>query len=405
MADSPNGTRSTSVRLGYWALLAYTWSAVSVELLSALSAPHLDLVLLHRWPVLVCWVLFAGVSVGYLRRHPLRISRTSFWRSSQIRTGENGVLLTITVLALACTLVTALVAAPNNWDSMVYHLSRVAQWASRGSVDFYHTGISRQVSQPPAGEYALLHTYLLTGGDRAANLVQWTAGLFALLGVRELASGFWPGSWDEGLRRRAGVWTVFVVAGIPMFLLQQSSTQNDLILGAVVVWSAVAALRHVQHRRSGDAAMAMLGLAMAWWTKGTALLLVPPILVLWKLALYPRKLREARLASEGIGIAGRLRAIWPSVRLGLLAVLVLALFNAPHALRNHEKFGSILGPNYQLANAEQGLTAQLGAGLGNTARNAAWLLRTPSETANRLLHDATGAFHGRCLRHLWTPIA
>ena len=402
MQHPPNSTRSTAVRLGYWAMLAYAWSAVSVELLSVFG-PGFGAI--SRPSLIAVWVLFVLGLAVHVRRNPIHISDQSFWKSRATWTGESGLLLVLVCLALVSTLITALVAAPNNWDSMVYHLSRVAQWASRGSIAFYETGISRQVSQPPAGEYAILHTYVLTGGDRLANMVQWMAGLLALIGIRELASGFWPGDWDDALRRRAGAWTLLAVVGLPMFLLQQSSTQNDLVLGAVIVWSAVAALRHVQYRRRGDAVMAMLGLAMAWWTKGTALLLVPPILVLWKLAYYPQSLRHRKSESGAISPLQKAKALLPSVRIGFLAVLVIALFNAPHALRNKLEFDRWLGPDYMLANGEHGLKDQLGAGLGNTARNAAWLLRTPNKTANQFLHDATGAFHGALGRDLHDPEA
>ncbi len=383
--------RPAVLRLGYLALLAYAWSAVSVEVLSLAAS-------INRWTLLLCWVLFLVPAALHLRWFPIRASAGSFWCARATWRGTSGVLLITAAIALVCTLVTALVAAPNNWDSMVYHLARVAQWASRGSVDFYHTGISRQLSQPPAGEYAILHGYVLTGGDRLANLVQWTAGLFALLGLRELGAGFWPGAWSEGLRRRAGAWTVFAAACLPMFLLQQSSTQNDLILGAVLIWSAVAALRHVQHRRRGDAALAMLGMAMAWWTKGTALLLVPPLLGLWLLALAGQEWM-GRDAEASLG--RKMMGLWRPLLLAVLAVLSVAALNAPHAYRNAGTYGSILGPDYQLANAKYGL----GVGLGNSARNAAWLLRTPSKAANRLLHDATGAFHGLMGRDLHDPDA
>ncbi|MEM5774182.1 MAG: hypothetical protein AAGU05_04205, partial [Anaerolineaceae bacterium] len=41
----------------------------------------------------------------------------------------------------AATLAIAVIAAPNNWDSMVYHLSRVAHWVQNQSVAHYPTSI------------------------------------------------------------------------------------------------------------------------------------------------------------------------------------------------------------------------------------------------------------------------
>jgi hypothetical protein len=55
---------------------------------------------------------------------------------------------------------------------MSYHLARVAHWGQNHTVAFYPTHIVRQLYQPPWAEYAMLHLYILAGGDRLANLVQ-----------------------------------------------------------------------------------------------------------------------------------------------------------------------------------------------------------------------------------------
>jgi hypothetical protein len=49
-----------------------------------------------------------------------------------------GLLLNVLVVG-----VIAVVAAPNNRDSMAYHMSRVMHWIQKGSVGFYATAILR----------------------------------------------------------------------------------------------------------------------------------------------------------------------------------------------------------------------------------------------------------------------
>src|SRR5580765_7656827 len=46
----------------------------------------------------------------------------------------------------------ALFAVPTTWDSMSYHLARVAHWAQNHTVAFYPTHIVRQLYQPPWAE-------------------------------------------------------------------------------------------------------------------------------------------------------------------------------------------------------------------------------------------------------------
>ena len=104
---------------------------------------------------------------------------------------------------LAVTGAIALLAPPNTWDSMTYHMPRVAHWSQAGSVAHYPTHILRQLWLGPwARSSRSLHLYLLTGGDRLANLVQWLAfaGCVAGSGDRRPASSAAAG-WRAGWRR------------------------------------------------------------------------------------------------------------------------------------------------------------------------------------------------------------
>src|SRR6185503_576531 len=106
------------------------------------------------------------------------------------------------------TLAVALVAAPNTWDSMTYHLPRVAHWAANGSVAHYPTSIDRQLWQPPFGEYLVLLAYVALGGDRLANLPGWVAAVGAAIAASEIARLLGRSAFERRL-------SVFVVATTP----------------------------------------------------------------------------------------------------------------------------------------------------------------------------------------------
>jgi hypothetical protein len=59
----------------------------------------------------------------------------------------NKVSLVAVLLVLAITLATSLIAAPNNWDSMTYHLPRVMHWIQNQSVHQYPTNNLRQIDK------------------------------------------------------------------------------------------------------------------------------------------------------------------------------------------------------------------------------------------------------------------
>src|SRR6266853_1806931 len=75
-------------------------------------------------------------------------------------------LLAVTAVPLAfiavATGVIAWVAPPNTYDSMAYHMARVAHWAADGTVADYQTNILRQLYLPPWSEFAVLQLLVLS---------------------------------------------------------------------------------------------------------------------------------------------------------------------------------------------------------------------------------------------------
>lgn len=65
----------------------------------------------------------------------------------------------------------ALVAPPNSFDSMNYHMSRIMHWIQDQNVAPFPTNIIKQVNLTPGTEYDILQFQLLSGDDGLANLI------------------------------------------------------------------------------------------------------------------------------------------------------------------------------------------------------------------------------------------
>src|SRR5262245_23346189 len=261
----------------------------------------------------------------------------------------------------------ALLAVPITYDSMTYHLARVAHWAQNRSVDFYPTNIIRQLYQPPWAEYAMLHLFILARGDRLANLVQWLSMVVTLGGVSLIAR-------QLGAGRRGQLLSAFVCATIPMGILQAATTQNDYVsaLWLVCLVSALLALEARPGLVPALGAGASLGLALL--TKGTSYILAAPFAVVFV-------------------VAGRNRTVSRKLLQGfVIAVCALAL-NTPHYARNIALFRSPFGPggegNYRYANDAFWPTILA----SNVLRNVGLHLGTPSLAANRRVERAIDAAH------------
>jgi Dolichyl-phosphate-mannose-protein mannosyltransferase len=277
-------------------------------------------------------------------------------------------LLGLALIVLA-TGVIAIVAPPNTWDAMVYHMPRVMHWIQNGSVANYPTNIPRQLYLTPWAEFAILHAQILSGGDHFANLVQWLAMIGSLLGVSLIAQ-------QLGGDARSQVFAAVVCATIPMGILQASSTQNDYVVTFWLVCFAYHVCRFLRHEDSqlehGWWMGANLGLALL--TKPTAYVFALPFLA-WMLLEAGRRRR---------------RDLWKTVAtIGLLAFML----NAGHYDRMVRLYGSPLGPGregpHTLANESFGASTLA----SNVARNIALHVGTPNENINRAIESWFVWFH------------
>ncbi|MEW6505318.1 MAG: glycosyltransferase family 39 protein [Chloroflexota bacterium] len=274
--------------------------------------------LLSRLPLAAGWGVILLGGFALLRRAARTPQKTSPPGLLRLLPRPEALLLVGIGLIALLTLAIGLVAAPNNWDSMVYHLSRVMHWLQNQSLAFYPTHILRQLYLNPWTEYVHANLYALSGSDRFLNLVQWFSGVGVMLGVSLLARQLGAAPTGQILA------AVFAVT-LPMTMLQMTSTQNDLTVAFWLVCVAVFALEDL--RSPSRAAQIALGicLGLAVLTKSTAYLFGFPIMTAYAI----RRWRQSRAAF-----------LRPLILVAALALLL----NLPHYARNFATFGSPLGP-------------------------------------------------------------
>lgn len=280
---------------------------------------------------------------------------------------EFSLLAGVAVIA-ALVGVIAWISPPNNWDSMTYHMSRVAHWAQNRSVANYPTVILRQLYQNPAAEFAILQFRILSGGDRLANLIQWFSMIGSIAGVSLLAK-------ELGAGARGQIFAGVIAATIPMGILQASSTQNDY---TVSFWLICFAYYAILLKRNGSAVYAMaagVSLGLAILTKGTAYFYALPFLIWISLSLI-----KSRLA----------QGLPPIILVAVTAFVV----NVGHYSRNYSSFGSPLGleqeGNYFKFTND---IFTVPSTVSNVIRNAGLQIGTPSSQANAVLDSGIYKLH------------
>ena len=226
-----------------------------------------------------------------------------------------GIALIVCVLGLI-----AVAAPPNSWDSMTYHMSRVAHWVQDHTVKFYPTHIARQNYSNPWAEFAILQLQVLSGGDRFANLIQW----FSMIGCVVAASLI---AKQLGADLRGQVYAAVIAVSIPLVVLQSTSTHNDIVVSFWLVCFVHYSLRVIVQgeAQAADLCLAGSSLGLAILTKPTTFILAAPIL-LWLVFVGIRAYR------------------WRAWKPLLVAAGIAVGINAGHSWRNFDLFGNILGP-------------------------------------------------------------
>lgn len=341
-------------------LAALAWAltlTLLTELLSLFSA-------LRPFPLAVAWGVVLLAALAAFLRLPSRPVQIAAALPAPLSWIEKTWLAGMAAV-LGLTLLIALLAAPNNWDSMVYHLSRVAHWAQNGTVAFYPTATLRQLFLNPWSEYALAHFFILAGGDRFVNLLQWLALPASLAGVSWIAR-------QLGAPRSGQILAALAAATLPMSVLQATTTQNDLAAALWLVCLVVFLIEYVRAPSAWSLAAAGVALGLAVLTKSTAYLFALPFMLLF--AAWG--LRRLRLAF-----------IRPLAVLAFLALLV----NLPHYARNTALFASPIGPSQEtvLYRNDRFTPAVL---VSNLTRNLALHLATVSPF-NEAVYDAVAAVH------------
>lgn len=347
-----------------WREAALCAAVVLGVLLTAMTESFsLFSVLRFGW-VAVAWACVAAISgilfAGELAGHPVPPLH-------RLGCGKDAVLMLGGVsIYIAGTGLIAAISPPNNYDSMVYHMVRVAHWVQNHSVSPYPANYLHNLSFPPWAEFAITHLQVLSRSDRFANLVQWSSMIGSVAGVSLIAKKL-------GGDLRCQIAAAVICVTIPMGILQASSTQNDYAASLWLVCLVYCILRaYCTGITWPVAAFAGASAGLALLTKATAYFIVPPLLA-WFAYIAVRQLR------------GR---AWKII--ALVAAVALTL-NLGYYVRNFELFGL---PTPVGTKDSVMIHFRPDFFLSNLLKNCAIHLTTPSPMVNRFVEHGIGFIHG-----------
>ena len=339
-----------------------TFAVLSLEFLSLFNAITYE-------NLTIAWTIFLILNIPRLYISFKQIP--SIFKAIKPKLEIKEIILLLIITGIIITIaVIAFIAPPNNWDSMTYHMSRVAHWHQNQTLAHYPTGIERQIVMAPGAELYILHFQtLMNGSDRMANLIQWFSMFGSILCVSAMAKLL-------GANRFIQIITAALATAVPMGILQGSSTQNDYVLCyflCIVTFLIFDALLNKTSRRRDW--MIGLALALAISTKGTSY-----VYGFFPMAFY----FLMRLNKE------RLNIIKPLI----IVIGCIFIINSGHFARNIQAYGSPISTgDHKLTNEIKNLRVLA----SNVIRNMSLHFNIPNDLLRKKVEQGIIDLHNNVI--------
>jgi hypothetical protein len=333
------------------AVLTGTYAILVTELLTLFHA-------VTTTNLIIAWVVPAPLlSYTLLKRfrRGQRISLPSFAKPNG--RVEIALWLGIVVILLTTTFV-AWKSPPQTWDSLNYHMSRVAHWAQQAGLQHFATGIEVQNNMAPGAEILVLQSYLLSASDKWVNFIQLLAMIGSAVGASWIAH-------QLGAGRRGSLLTAVFVFTIPMGIAESTSTMTDYVVSFWAICAAAESLEIIRGKTSAVGVgilAAAVGLAIL--TKPTAYAFLSPVALIVGLKLIKRLPFKQVMQSA------------------VFVVTIVLILNLGHFARNTVTYANPIGPEDRFDQHANQLRSLRGL-TTNLLRNTAMHLQTPSSHVNK----------------------
>ncbi|WP_025762566.1 ArnT family glycosyltransferase [Dyadobacter tibetensis] len=283
---------------------------------------------INRSNILAFWVVLAVTEALLLIRFSIQqedwrkffsylIEMNSIFKSWN--SSERLILFLAICVYLIPIAILTYVVPPNNYDGHSYHLSRIVEWISNGNLDHFPTRHIQQLYHNVFAEYLVLHTFLLSGSDRFAGFVQFTASLGTFCAISLIAKSF-------GAHRSTQILAVIFMLTLPAGIMESSTVQVDYVACFFIccfIYFGYLAVR----RFSASAIFFMaISLTLGGFSKYTILLLALPFCIYFGLQFLKK---------------------YQIKRASLILITILTLFIlvfSPFLARNYQFFGHPMHP-------------------------------------------------------------
>lgn len=277
----------------------------------------------------------------------------------------------VALLYMLPLLFLAFYAAPNNFDSHMYHLNRILIWIYNGNLDHFPTMHLQQLYLNVFAEYLVLDTVLLSGSDQFAGLIQFSAFIGSICGIGLIARKF-------GLGKDGQLLATICFLTLPIVLFESTSTQVDLCACFFFISFVYFGFELLEKKSVLALVVMMQSLAFGGFSKYTILIFAIPFVLYF-----------------GVRILLQYRFAY-AVKVLVVALGLMAITFSPFFCRNYTLFGHVMSPLQNTPFASEELPAKKHSPvytLSNVIKNAGLNIGLPITSFNQALDSKIRAFH------------
>ena len=291
--------------VAWWAALSALWLTLSIVVSGLLKGK-------------------GKTDIGSLLRGSGR--RLLLWYGS-LSTFEKGLLFPpmVTLVFLGCVnLLLVVFVAPHNWDSIAYHLPRMAYYLQHGNLRYFEADYWAQVVHPKNSTVLFLYTYLVSG--RNENLVQFVQYLSYWVSIVSV----YAISRRVGGNVTASIFSASVFGLFIEALMEAVTTQNDFLWTVFLAISLYALISYRTHPNRKYLFLTAVGISLALGVKASSILAIPALVIVGVFAVVGKQPQHA-LRDVGVLI--------------MALVVGLSLLTLPSGYYdNFARFGNAVGP-------------------------------------------------------------
>ncbi|MDO8753988.1 MAG: glycosyltransferase family 39 protein [Anaerolineales bacterium] len=184
-------------------------------------------------------------------------------------------LLALTAIMVGTiNLILILTIAPHEWDSMTYHLPRMAHYLQQNNLNYFDANYWAQVVQPKNSTLLLLYSFLALGrNENLTQLPQYFSYWVIVISIYGI-------SRKIGFDRIQGMFSALVGSLLIGIVTQANTTQNDLNISAYFAATTFFLFTFRETSRWKYLYLAAMGIGIAIGTKASALIALPSIILI-----------------------------------------------------------------------------------------------------------------------------